>query len=258
MEYFRVKNFEKFQFHKRENPPWIRLYCDILNDYSFSLMTDSAKSLLPFVWIIASKCRNRVPFDCDWVKNRIGLKRKPNLKELVKYGFIEIIDTDTKSRAQKVEAREETDEQRTAETEQQTLYRENPRARHGPDRPEKKPPPDESRGECESGGDFALAKKMRDRFFERDSKFSGGKNLDSWARVIRRMRELDGYTRQEIWDMFEWANADPFWSPRVLSPSKLRKHEDAIRARMRIAAGRGRNKNHLAEVDREFESADTS
>ena len=48
------------------------------------------------------------------------------------------------------------------------------------------------------------------------------KATKSWPDDIRLMRERDGHTLDEIKAMFAWANADPFWSANILSPSKLR------------------------------------
>src|SRR5690606_19747530 len=33
--YLTVKNFERFQHYKDRNPPWIKLYNDLLDDYEF-------------------------------------------------------------------------------------------------------------------------------------------------------------------------------------------------------------------------------
>tara|TARA_R110002073_G_scaffold332412_2_gene518471 strand:- start:17023 stop:17832 length:810 start_codon:yes stop_codon:yes gene_type:complete len=48
-------------------------------------------------------------------------------------------------------------------------------------------------------------------------------NLEQWANTIRLMRERDSLELSEIRTVFEWANADDFWSPNIACPSKLRK-----------------------------------
>jgi hypothetical protein len=50
----------------------------------------------------------------------------------------------------------------------------------------------------------------------------------AWVKDIRLMRELDKRTRSEIANLFEWANADPFWRINIRSPAKLRKHWDTL------------------------------
>ena len=34
--YFTVKNFEQFQHYKDRNPPWIKLWTKLLDDYEFN------------------------------------------------------------------------------------------------------------------------------------------------------------------------------------------------------------------------------
>jgi hypothetical protein len=55
MQYFRVKNYEKFQHFKDRTPPWIKLYRDILDDPDWhELDGDTAKTLIG-LWLIASE-----------------------------------------------------------------------------------------------------------------------------------------------------------------------------------------------------------
>lgn len=53
-------------------------------------------------------------------------------------------------------------------------------------------------------------------------------NLDRWADEIRRMRQVDKWTHEEIRAVFRWANADTFWQSNILSPASLRKHFDKL------------------------------
>lgn len=53
-------------------------------------------------------------------------------------------------------------------------------------------------------------------------------NLESWANDVRKMRELDGRTHEEIESLFTWANADDFWQSNILSPGKFRKQWDQL------------------------------
>jgi len=47
-------------------------------------------------------------------------------------------------------------------------------------------------------------------------------NLTKWANTIRLMRERDSLTREEIAQVFTWANNNRFWQLNILSPDKLR------------------------------------
>jgi len=60
-------------------------------------------------------------------------------------------------------------------------------------------------------------------------------NFQAWAKTIRLMRERDKRTREEIIDVFTWANKDSFWQSNVLSPTKLRDKFDQLT--MRIQGG---------------------
>ena len=64
-------------------------------------------------------------------------------------------------------------------------------------------------------------------------------NLESWANVIRLMRETDDLTHQDISDVFTWANKDSFWSVNILSVTKLRKQFPQLQAKMKGASNEG-------------------
>lgn len=55
--------------------------------------------------------------------------------------------------------------------------------------------------------------------------------LDSWANEIRLMRDADKRTHDQIRQLFEWANHDPFWRLNILSPGKLREKFDDLELR---------------------------
>ena len=57
-------------------------------------------------------------------------------------------------------------------------------------------------------------------------------NYNAWAESIRKIRELDGNTIEEIKAVFLWANSDAFWRTNILSPSKLRDQFPKLHAQM--------------------------
>ena len=61
-------------------------------------------------------------------------------------------------------------------------------------------------------------------------------NMDSWANDVRKIRELDGRTEEQIEIIMRWAQQNDFWQSNILSPAKLRKQFDAlvIKARSEI------------------------
>jgi hypothetical protein len=86
--YLYVKNWENYQHYKHRSPPWIKLHRDLLNDYNFLCLQDASKLHLMLIWLLASQMENRIPADPDFIRQRIGIKEKPNLKELIDKGFL--------------------------------------------------------------------------------------------------------------------------------------------------------------------------
>lgn len=90
-KFLQVKNFEKFQHYKDRNPPWIKLYNELLDDYEFSCLQDASKLHLLMIWLLASRTNNKIVADERWIANKINATEKVNLDDLVKSGFVEII-----------------------------------------------------------------------------------------------------------------------------------------------------------------------
>jgi len=87
---FSVKNFERFQHYKDRSPPWIKLYNELLDDYSFGLLPDASKLHLVAIWLLASRSNNRIPHDPNWIAKRISATEKVDLELLRTSGFIEV------------------------------------------------------------------------------------------------------------------------------------------------------------------------
>ena len=88
--YYQVVNWEQFQHYKKRNPPWIKLYGRILDDYDFSTLDDHEKFQLMALWILAGKLNNRIPADENWITARINSKKKVNLELFASLNFIEL------------------------------------------------------------------------------------------------------------------------------------------------------------------------
>jgi hypothetical protein len=87
-DFFSVKNFNEFQHYKDRTPPWIKLYNAILDDHSFALLPDDTKWHLVGIWLLASRCDNRVPCDPDWIAGKIEAKTLIRFDLIVSAGFI--------------------------------------------------------------------------------------------------------------------------------------------------------------------------
>lgn len=57
----RIRNWQKFQHYKHRNPPWIKLYREILDDREWhELSGESAKGLIS-LWCIAAEAEGELP-----------------------------------------------------------------------------------------------------------------------------------------------------------------------------------------------------
>lgn len=96
MEYLKVKNWEKFQHYTDRNPPWIKLYHTLLDDYDYGCLQDDSKLLLISLYLLASRTNNKIPNDPNWIKNRAMLENKPDTNQLINVGFLEVVQDDSK------------------------------------------------------------------------------------------------------------------------------------------------------------------
>ena len=88
MEYLHLRNWETYQHYKKRNPPWIKLYHSLLDNYEYCQMRDDSKLLLLCFYMLASRTENRIPFDLPWIKNKTMISSEINLDELFENGFI--------------------------------------------------------------------------------------------------------------------------------------------------------------------------
>lgn len=66
-------------------------------------------------------------------------------------------------------------------------------------------------------------------------------NFNNWANEFRLMRERDNREPQEIKDVIDWCQADPFWQGNILSPRKLREKFDQLTIQMKSKKGERNN-----------------
>lgn len=88
--HLKVKNFERFQHYKDRNPPWIKLYNDLLDDYAFGCLPDASKWLAVGLWLLASRYENKIPADPTWIGRRLNTTEPVDLDVLLSAGFIEL------------------------------------------------------------------------------------------------------------------------------------------------------------------------
>ena len=85
-----IVNWEKYQHYKHRNPPWIKLYHAILDDYQYGCLQDASKLLLISLFLLASRTGNSIPADKKWIQNKAMIKGEIDFKPLLDAGFITI------------------------------------------------------------------------------------------------------------------------------------------------------------------------
>ena len=118
----RVVNWEHYQHYKNRNPPWIKLYTRLIDGDSreFGRLKDEEKWQFLAILMLASRQQNAIPFDLDWISERLRLRSKLNLKALEATGMIEVAEVasialaDCKQDAIPEESREEKRERQSA------------------------------------------------------------------------------------------------------------------------------------------------
>ncbi len=86
-----------------------------------------------------------------------------------------------------------------------------------------------------SDDDFLFAEFMWGKI-QLLTKANKAPNLESWAKTIRLLREVDKREGQLIYEVFVWANSDSFWATNILSADKLRKQFGVLTAKMNQTA----------------------
>lgn len=83
-----VADFDRLQHYKDRNPPWIKLYNDLLDSYDFTRLQDASKWLAIGIMLLASRMQNQIPADPKWIAQRLGCTEAVNLQPLIDIGFI--------------------------------------------------------------------------------------------------------------------------------------------------------------------------
>ncbi|MFY0147847.1 hypothetical protein [Bacillus cytotoxicus] len=78
-------------------------------------------------------------------------------------------------------------------------------------------------------------------------------NFDSWANDFRLMRERDDRELQEIKNVIDWCQADPFWQGNILSPKKLREKFDQLTIQMNARKGVNKHGSSTKSDGSDFE-----
>jgi len=87
-EYFGIKNYERYQHYKHRNPPWIKLYYDLLDDDAFISLDIASRHHYMTLLLIAGRQNNRVNSDGSYLQKVMRLDAQPDLTTLFNTGFL--------------------------------------------------------------------------------------------------------------------------------------------------------------------------
>jgi hypothetical protein len=91
-KFIRVVNWERFQHYKHRNPPWIKLYGEMLSSRTWVTLDDSSRVLAFAVLMLAARHENKIPMDPDYIRRVAYLNSDPNFDGLLETNFVEIVD----------------------------------------------------------------------------------------------------------------------------------------------------------------------
>jgi hypothetical protein len=89
MEFYRVKNWERFQHYKDRSPPWIKRHFEIMTSQDWVMLADASKLLMVICMLVASRNEGKVPADPHYFKRVAYLDKLPDFKPLLNCGFLE-------------------------------------------------------------------------------------------------------------------------------------------------------------------------
>jgi hypothetical protein len=115
--YLSVRNLDRYQHYKRRNPPWVKFYASVLDDYEMNSLPEATRWLAIGLIILASRNDNRIPNDPEWIAQRLTLTTPPDLEALRDIGFIVTGRASKMLAARKQNAPSETETETETETE---------------------------------------------------------------------------------------------------------------------------------------------
>lgn len=95
VQYFRPRNWQKFQHYRNRRPPWIRFYTDLLTDHAFNQLTPLQQLILMKLWLLYAVIGKPLVNDTRWIGAQLGLDSRgigKALPTLFSNDFIELCD----------------------------------------------------------------------------------------------------------------------------------------------------------------------
>jgi hypothetical protein len=88
--FLRIVNWDRFQHYRDRNPPWIKLYRDLLTSQTWVTLDDAGRVLAIACMMLAAATGNKIPFDPAYVRRVAYLNRDPDFSALLSLNFLEV------------------------------------------------------------------------------------------------------------------------------------------------------------------------
>ena len=92
IKHLQVPNWNRHQHYNKRNPPWIKIYNNLLSDYEFNILPDVTKCHIQLIWLLASKTDNKITNNAAWIKMQIHCHEEIDLDAIIAAGFLEPYD----------------------------------------------------------------------------------------------------------------------------------------------------------------------
>lgn len=96
-----VRNWERYQHYRDRNPPWIKLYTELLDDEGFLALPDAAKWQLVGLFLLAARRGNVLPEKAGQLKVLLGITGRLYIPELLAARYLVTEDPDASKDASK-------------------------------------------------------------------------------------------------------------------------------------------------------------
>lgn len=257
-EWYRIRNWKRFQHYKDRNPPWIKLHFELLTSMDWVVLDDASRVLAVASMLVASRNEGVIRIDslgCQYLQRIAHLNQYPDFQPLIDCGFIEkftpdastmLADASTMRQNAIPETETETEEETEEEepTDSDTTY------------PHPSVPPTASQPGAPSSNENTLTASTpspqpspQKPVFAPYPRFSkawpglcaaiqaahpkarlpkpGSKGERDAQRVLAQLVKVDGYAEGEVLATLKWVLKDDcadalFWRQQVQSVAQLR------------------------------------
>ena len=91
MEYLSISGWEKWQTYRtdRGQPPWIKIYRDLLRNWEWMCLTDCQRGQLVAIWLLAGDRGGVIPASSEVVQRMCSMTDPIDLNLFIELGFID-------------------------------------------------------------------------------------------------------------------------------------------------------------------------